>query len=52
MSKLIVLRTVKAPVVLVTATLPKTMEKELEEAMLVPNAKYIRAFTYRPNIEI
>lgn len=52
MADLIVVRTLQAPITLLTATLPPSMEHELKEAMLVPEARVIRAESHRPNIEL
>jgi superfamily II DNA helicase RecQ len=44
------LRVLDCQTVLLTATLPPVLERELSEAMLVRSATYIRASTVRPNI--
>jgi len=43
------LRSLNCPMVLLTATLPRVLEVELSESMLVPLARYIRAVTVRKN---
>jgi superfamily II DNA helicase RecQ len=50
LAKLKNLRLLPCPIVLLTATLPPVREAELERAMLMEGAKYIRASTVRPNI--
>ena len=40
---------IPVPLILLTATMPPTMEKRLEEAMVISGARYIRASTHRWN---
>jgi superfamily II DNA helicase RecQ len=44
------LRIMRCPVVLLTATLPPVLERQLGRNMLVENATYVRASTVRANI--
>jgi superfamily II DNA helicase RecQ len=50
LAKLKNLRVLSCPIVLLTATLPRVLEEDLGESMLVRCARYIRACTTRPNI--